>query len=69
MNMFQEMAHDVIEMVEGKIRSLHPVVDEYACNLLVDDERINTLLHGEGYYDLENEVTEYLQEIMDIIKR
>lgn len=54
----QEKAHCIIDLVEHAIRQAHPIVDSYA---LSDSCEGNTLLHGEPYYNLENEVVEEIE--------
>lgn len=63
-----EMAHQIIDLVEFAIRKTHPEIDKIA-----SDSEGNTLLYGEVYYDLENEiVNDFLEtelEISELIKR
>lgn len=57
MDRFHELAANIIDMVEEAIRKAHPEVDEIASKC-----EGNTLLHGEAYYDLEDEVSNFLRE-------
>lgn len=52
-----KVAHRIIDLVEEKIRHEHSDIDEKAKKL-----EGNTLLQGEGYYDLENEVVQVLKD-------
>jgi len=54
---FQRLAAAIIDMVEYAIRKAHPEVDEKASKY-----EGNTLLHGEAYYTLEDEVSNFLRE-------
>ena len=54
---FQELAAVIIDMVEYAIRKTHPQVDEIASKC-----EGNTLLWGEAYYDLEDEISSLLRE-------
>jgi len=54
---FQELAANIIDMVEYAIRKAHPEVDDVASKC-----EGNTLLYGEAYYDLEDEVSNLLRE-------
>lgn len=65
MNKFQELAAEIIDMVEGKIRDSHPVVEEHASTC-----KGNTLLHEEdsGYYGLEEEVASKIEGIVKCLK-
>jgi hypothetical protein len=58
----RQIAADIIDIVEGKIRSVHPEVEAIAANYQPepDDDKPNTLLYGENYYDLEDKLTELL---------
>ena len=55
---FQRLAHEIIDLVELSIRKAHPTIEDLATNL-----KGNTLLYGENYYDLENEISELLRQI------
>jgi hypothetical protein len=55
---FQRLAHEIIDVVELSIRKAHPTIEDLATNL-----KGNTLLYGENYYDLENEISELLRQI------
>ena len=57
MDEFEETAHRIIDMVEKAVRKAHPFIDRYANTL-----EGKTLLHGEGYYELETEIAELLRE-------
>ena len=57
MEKFQRLAHEIIDLVELSIRKAHPSIDHKATVL-----ESNTLLYGEAYYDLENEISEILQQ-------
>ena len=57
MDKFEEVAATIIDMVELKIRKIYPVIDKIA-----EKGQTNTLLYGEHYYDLENEIAELLRE-------
>jgi len=54
---FQELAADIIDMVEHAIREAHPEVDRIASKC-----EGNTLLRGEAYYALEDKVSNLLRE-------
>jgi len=54
---FQRVAAAIIDMVEHAIREAHPEVDEIASKC-----EGNTLLHGEAYYALEDDIAETLRE-------
>lgn len=58
MDSFQRLAHEIIDLVELSIRKAHPMIEDLAANL-----KGNTLLYGENYYDLENEISELLHQI------
>ena len=57
MDRFQELAANIIDMVEYAIRKAHPEVDEIASKC-----EGNTLLRGEAYYTLEDKVSNLLRE-------
>jgi len=57
MDKFQRLAHEIIDLVECAIRKAHPTIDAKASRL-----KGNTLLYGEKYYDLENEIAEILRK-------
>lgn len=60
-----EMAAEIIDMVEYAIRKANPAVDEYAKNIVLEDgSKPNTLLYGEAYYSLEDEIAEFLLKSM-----
>jgi len=52
----KETAHNIIDLVETAIRKEHRDIDKIASRL-----QGNTLLHGEAYYNLENEVVEKIE--------
>ena len=52
------LAAEVIDLVEGRIRELFPDID-----LMAEQLEGNTLLHGEEYYELEDEIIEKLKEL------
>jgi hypothetical protein len=54
---FQRAAAAIIDMVENAIREVHPEVDEIASKC-----EGNTLLHGEAYYTLEDDIAVMLRE-------
>jgi len=58
---FEELASQIIDVVEGAIRHNKPEVD-----LIASKCEGNTLLHGEAYYDLENEVARRIREFAAI---
>jgi len=58
MDKFQSLAHKIIDLVECTIRKAHLTIDTKASGL-----KGNTLLYGEKYYDLENEIAEILRKI------
>lgn len=47
-------------MVEHDIRRVHPEVDQIAMEFTVNDEKPNTLLYGETYYNLEDAIVQLL---------
>jgi hypothetical protein len=57
MDKYQRLAHKIIDLVEFSIRETHPAVDAKATA-----SKGNTLLYGENYYNLENEISEILQQ-------
>ena len=57
---FEELASQIIDVVEGAIRHNKPEVD-----LIASKCEGNTLLHGEAYYDLENEVARRIREFVE----
>jgi len=54
---FQRVAATIIDKVEHAIRETHPEVDKIASKC-----EGNTLLHGEAYYTLEDDIAETLRE-------
>lgn len=58
MDKFQRFAHEIIDLVENAIRKAHPTIDAKTSRL-----KENTLLHGENYYNLEDEIAEILRRI------
>lgn len=66
---YTKVAHDIIDVVEMAIRQAHSNIDKYANKLVIKgdipnepDEKPNTLLYGEAYYNLENEIVRRLKE-------
>ncbi|MEM2921188.1 MAG: hypothetical protein QXF26_02595 [Candidatus Bathyarchaeia archaeon] len=57
MDKFQRVAATIIDKVEHAIRDMHPEVDKIASKF-----EGNTLLHGEAYYTLEDDIAETLRE-------
>lgn len=55
-----EKAHAIIDLVEEAIRNAHPRIEAIA-----QEKEENTLLIGETYYDLENEVVEELKMFIE----
>lgn len=55
------LAHRIIDLVEETIRRNHPEIEKIASRC-----EGNTLLYGEVYYDLENEVVEALPNPFDV---
>jgi len=53
---FQRLSHEIIDLVEDAIRKAYLTIGAKASRLIG-----NTLLHGENYYNLENEVAEILR--------
>ena len=53
MGRYEELAHTVIDLVESTIRRSYPFIDK-----LARQKKGNTLLYGEAYFDLENDVVE-----------
>ncbi len=69
MGKYEAIAHTIIDMVEKAIREAHPFIDKMARSYTVkgdiegeEAEQPNTLLYGEVYYNLENEVVEVLRD-------
>lgn len=60
MDRFQRVAATIIDKVENAIRETHPEVDKIASKC-----EGNTLLHGEAYYTLEDDIAETLKEEME----
>ena len=58
MDKLQRVAHEIIDLVENEIRKAHPSIDKKALA-----QKGKTLLYGETYYDLENEIVEILSKI------
>ena len=58
MDKSQRLAHEIIDLVEDAIRKAHPTIDAKASRL-----KENTLLYGENYYNLEDEIAEILRRI------
>jgi hypothetical protein len=53
----RKLASEIIDRVEWAIRKAHPKVDKVGKNC-----QGNTLLYGEKYFDLEDTLTELLQD-------
>jgi hypothetical protein len=69
LNFFKELASEIIKIVEHRIRVLHPEVEQHVQDFHRCDQQgnpRNTLLFGEGYYTLEEEVAQYIKEIFDL---
>jgi len=71
----RELAHEIIDLVEERIRKEHPVVDKYAEQWFDEEneEFPNTLLYGEAYYDVEDVIITWIEDLLeeqleDIIK-
>lgn len=62
MDEFEKLAADIIDTVEEKIREAHPEIEKIVPKEDEDGNVIDTLLHGEAYYDLEGEVASLLRE-------
>jgi len=57
---YTKLAHAIIDLVESRIRELYPFIDKMA-----SQKEGNTLLYGENYYNLENDVAESIRQIFD----
>lgn len=57
MDKWQELSAQIIDMVEEVIRRKHPKIELMASKL-----EGNTLLSGEVYYTLEDEIANYIKE-------
>lgn len=57
-NQREGLAYNIIDRIEEEIRKAHPKIDEMASKM-----EGNTLLYGEVYYDLENEIAGILEKI------
>lgn len=53
---FQKLAHEIIDMVEARLRELFPDIE-----IMASEMEGNTLLEGGNYYDLENEVAQEIE--------
>lgn len=62
MDKFEEIAADIIDQVEAAIRAAHPSVDKIAQEFTVEEEKPNTLLYGEPYFNLETAIGNSLRE-------
>lgn len=64
----RELAGQIIDWVENKIRVAHPQVDkiaeEYVEYVNDEKEKPNTLLYGENYYDLEDKITKEIAAVL-----
>jgi len=58
------LAAEVIDLVEWRIRELFPDID-----LMAEQLEGNTLLHGEKYYELEDEIIDKLKELKELISK
>ncbi len=56
------IAHTIIDMVEDAIRKAHPEIEPFVPKEDGDGNECNTLLTGEYYYNLENEVVKVLED-------
>jgi hypothetical protein len=73
----RQVAADVIDLVEEAIRNAHPQIEKIAQDYTVTDEDAektdayhpNTLLYGEVYYDLEDELANVLREKFSVRRR
>jgi len=54
----KNLAAELIDLVEAKIREVYPAID-----LMAERHEMNTLLYGEQYYELEDEIIERLKEV------
>jgi len=63
----KKLASHIINMVEDAIRKQWPEIDRIAQNHVVDGENVNTLLHGETYYTLEDEIAEEMATGVDAL--
>lgn len=63
----RQLAADLIDLVESAIRDAHPEIEKIASSWKPEDPDVteppNTLLYGEGYYDLEDQITQKLREV------
>ncbi len=72
MNIWNELAHEIIDIVENNVRTFHPEVEQHVqeCHAEDDDGNIvNTLFYGENYDKTESEVAQYLKEFFHLIKK
>ncbi len=72
MDNFKALAAAIIDTVEDTIRKAHPQVEKIASEYTVEEEKPNTLLYGETYYDLESDIAEDLRKMASaraILKR
>lgn len=58
----ESLAHTIIDLVEDAIRKAHPEIEQFVPKTDEEGNMVNTLLYGEAYYDLENEVAEVLRD-------
>jgi len=63
MNKFTELAHEIIDMVEERIRELYPDIEIIASEVTDEDgEFPNTLLFGDDYYSLEDDIANLIKD-------
>ena len=55
---YTQVAHEIIDVVEAKIREVYPIMEQYVKLFL---KEYNTLFIGEVYYDLENKIVDLLK--------
>jgi len=63
----KKLAAHIIDMVEDAIRQQWPEIDRIAQDHVVDGENVNTLLHGEPYYTLEDKIAEDMATGVDAL--
>jgi len=54
-------AAQIIDLVEDAIREAHPEIEQFVPQKDEDGNLVNTLLYGEAYYNLENDVIEIIK--------
>ncbi|MEM2352150.1 MAG: hypothetical protein QXT26_07060 [Thermoproteota archaeon] len=63
MDKFEEISAIIIDKVEETIRKKHHTVNEYAESIVLEDGvKPNTLLYGETYFELEDEIAKMLRK-------